>query len=67
MERKKQEERNRMNSNNTNFLKMQMGERDYLKRNMLQNDLNEEKNLVDHAINEYDTKQSIKNEHMRKL
>lgn len=56
-----------MNNSNIDFIKMQMEERDYLKRNIAENEMLEEKYLTDQAMNEYDQKEMLKREHMHRL
>lgn len=67
IERLKQQQRELMNNQNIDFLKMQMDERDYVKRNMHNKEREEEDFLVGKAINEFDQKQTLKQEHMTRL
>lgn len=60
-------ERNRLMSNNTNFIKMQMDERDLIKRNLRDRDVIEEKYLSDKAVMDFDEKEGLKKHHMDQL
>lgn len=54
-------------SNNTNFIKMQMDERDLIKRNLRDRDVIEEKYLSDKAVMDFDEKEGLKKHHMDQL
>lgn len=54
-------------NNNTNFIKMQMEERDLIKRNLKDRDLIEEKYLSDKAVIDFDEKERLKKMHFDQL
>lgn len=67
IERRKEMERHMANSQNINFIKTQMEERDRLKREWHQKDAYEAKNLTEKAIQEYDEKERAKREYTNKI
>lgn len=66
-ERRKEMERHAANSQNINFIKTQMEERDRLKREWMQKDAYETRTLTDKAMQEFDEKQRAKNEYTSKI
>ena len=60
-------ERDRLMNNNINFVKMQMEERDLIKRNLKDRDMIEEKYLSDKAVIDFDEKERLKKLHFDQL
>lgn len=66
-ERRKEMERNAANSQNINYIKTQMDERNRLKREWQEKDAYETRNLTEKAIQEYDEKEKMKRDYTNKL
>lgn len=66
-ERRKEMERNAANSQNINYIKTQMDERNRLKREWQEKDSYETRNLTEKAIQEYDEKEKMKRDYTNKL
>ena len=66
-ERRKEMERNAANSQNINFIKTQMEERERLKRQWMQKDAYETRNLTNKAIQEFDEKDKAKRDYTSKI